>query len=98
MYRNAIDLTVGDYAAVIHDMAQLMGFEVIDGHAIGFHKWNYTPEYCQDTASDTHPNTSGHRVMGLAVAEQMKAMYAGFVGDGAQPSAAMAMMDDGGDD
>lgn len=71
-YLNAIGKQECDYGKAIHDIADIMGCQVLDGTNIGFNRYNFYPTYAEDSSIiPTHPNAAGHAIMGNSIAMQM---------------------------
>lgn len=71
--------TQQDYNDKIRYVAEQMHIPYIDVSNIGFNRNNFYPIYANDSATiPTHPKASGHKVMGLAIAEKIKSLIYGF--------------------
>ena len=71
-YLNAISKKENDYGQAIREIADIMNVQVVEGTNIGFNRHNYYPTYAQDSSTiPTHPNATGHAVMGHAIARQL---------------------------
>ena len=71
-YLNAIGKKENDYGEAIREIAEIMNVQVVDGTNIGLNRYNMYPTYAEDSSSiPTHPNATGHALMGHAIATQL---------------------------
>lgn len=71
-YLNAIGKKENDYGEAIREIASIMNVQVVDGTNIGLNRYNMYPTYAEDSSSiPTHPNATGHALMGHAIATQL---------------------------
>ena len=72
--------TQQDYNDKIRYVAEQMHIPYIDVSNIGFNRNNFYPTYASDSSTiPTHPNATGHSVMGKAIAEKLIALVDGFL-------------------
>jgi lysophospholipase L1-like esterase len=73
--------TQADYDRAIENVCKQMRIPYICVNDIGFNRNNFYPTYASDSATiPTHTNAAGQRVMGLAVAEKILPLVAGYEG------------------
>ena len=72
--------TQQDYNDKIRFVAEQMHIPYIDVSNIGFNRNNFYPTYASDSSTiPTHPNATGHAVMGKAIAAKLVDMIKGFM-------------------
>lgn len=78
---NDMNKLISDYNDSIERVCKIMGVPFIDVYNVGFNYENYYPTYASDSSSvPTHPNATGHRVIGAAVAEKIVPLVSAYLG------------------
>lgn len=71
--RNRLGLTYLDYEKAIRDVSDLLQAEFVDINNLGFNRYNYYPNFCEDSATTpTHPNQLGQKVIGQSIADSIR--------------------------
>lgn len=71
--------TQTDYNSKIEYVCKQMHIPYIDVSNIGFNRSNFYPTYASDSSTiPTHPNATGHAVMGKAIAQKLPVLVKGY--------------------
>ena len=72
--------TQQDYNDAIEFVCKQMHIPFIDVSNIGFNRNNFYPTYAEDSSTTpTHPNKTGHGVMGNAIANKLPELVKGYL-------------------